>query len=364
MAVGGGFVKGLTLDAVGQVVRTGEAVGRVRVVLVALTVAELLHESGGSVEDVGRRYERAGLAGQAHRPAVAAVDGDGLGRGGQVDDRLSDRELPLRRPQALVGVPGRQRHLEGGRVGHADILAGKSHQTARHVERVLAPAQHARQPVQSGVRIGAAHRLVQGRDEVVVLLAGLVVQGSPGGDDTAQPFNVKWFRAACVLGGEDLLNHAQQVAAVAVGHGQQGGAGILSQGEAATRQGLGARQQLGQGGLVQAAQDHDLAARQEGAVELEARVLGGRTDQDDCSVLNIGQEGVLLGAVETVDLVDEQERALPDLAAAGRGGEDLAQVGHPGEGRRDLFEDQAGAVGQEPGDRRLAAARRAPQDDR
>ena len=178
-----------------------------------------------------------------------------------------------------------------------------------------------------------------------------------------QPLDVERLRAARALGGEDLLNHAQQVATVAVGHGQQGGAGILSQSEAATHQGLGARQQLGQGGLVQAAQDHDLAARQEGAVQLEARVLGGRADQDDRPVLDIGQEGVLLGAVEAVDLVDEQERALPDLAAASSSGEDLAQVGHPGEGRRDLLEDQAGAVGQESGDRRLAAARRAPQDD-
>ena len=93
-----------------------------------------------------------------------------------------------------------------------------------------------------------------------MLLMGLVVQGCPGGDDAAQPFNLKWFRAVCVLGGEDLLDHAQQVAAIAVGHGQQGGAGILSQSEAATHQGLGARQQLGQGGLIQAAQDHDLAA--------------------------------------------------------------------------------------------------------
>ena len=93
-----------------------------------------------------------------------------------------------------------------------------------------------------------------------MLLAGLVVQGSPGGDDGAQALDVEPLRVARLLRGEDLLDHAQQVAAVAVGHGQQGGAGILSQSEAATHQGLGARQQLGQGGLIQAAQDHDLAA--------------------------------------------------------------------------------------------------------
>ena len=93
-----------------------------------------------------------------------------------------------------------------------------------------------------------------------MLLMGLVVQGRPGGDDGVQPLDVERLRAARALGGEDLLNHAQQVATVAVGHGQQGGAGLLGQDQAAARQGLGARQQLGQGGLVQAAQDHDLAA--------------------------------------------------------------------------------------------------------
>ena len=45
------------------------------------------------------------------------------------------------------------------------------------------------------------------------------------------------------------------------------------------------------------------------AVELEGRVLGGRADQHDRAVLDIGQEAVLLGAVEAVDLVDEQQRA-------------------------------------------------------
>ena len=56
-AVRGGLVEGLALNAVGKVVRAGEAIGRVRVVLVALAVAELLHEPGGGIEDMGRRHE-------------------------------------------------------------------------------------------------------------------------------------------------------------------------------------------------------------------------------------------------------------------------------------------------------------------
>jgi hypothetical protein len=38
-----------------------------------------------------------------------------------------------------------------------------------------------------------------------------------------------------------------------------------------------------------------------------------RPDEHDRAVLDIGQERVLLGAVEPVDLIDEQQRALPAL---------------------------------------------------
>ena len=63
--------------------------------------------------------------------------------------------------------------------------------------------------------------------------------------------------------------------------------------------------------MVEAAQDQHLAARQQRGVELEARILGGRADERDGAVLDIGQEAVLLGAVEAVDLVHEQQRLLP-----------------------------------------------------
>ncbi len=117
------------------------------------------------------------------------------------------------------------------------------------------------------------------------------------------------------------------MAAVAVGHGAQGGAavGCYRQGPAGVL--LGADQETVEGRVVQSAQDHDLAARQDRGVQLEGRVLGGGPDQDDRAVLHIRKEAILLGAVEAVDLVDEQEGALPHLPALGRGFEDLAQVG-------------------------------------
>src|SRR2546426_12017871 len=45
----------------------------------------------------------------------------------------------------------------------------------REVERVLAPREHARQPVERALDVRAAHRFVEGGDEIEMLLAGLVV---------------------------------------------------------------------------------------------------------------------------------------------------------------------------------------------
>jgi hypothetical protein len=51
-------------------------------------------------------------------------------------------------------------------------------------------------------------------------------------------------------------------------------------------------------------------------------------------------------------------------AAAARRLEHFLQIGDAGEDRRDLFEVEIGLVGEEAGDRRLAGAGRAPEDQR
>ena len=60
-------------------------------------------------------------------------------------------------------------------------------------------------------------------------------------------------------------------------------------------------------------QGEDARAREERADHLERRVLGGRPVVEDVAGLDAGEEGVLLGLVEPVDLVDEDDRP-----AAGR----------------------------------------------
>ena len=59
--------------------------------------------------------------------------------------------------------------------GQADILDCHADDAAGQIERVFAGREHARQPVERGVGIAVADALVQRRDQVVMLFAGLVV---------------------------------------------------------------------------------------------------------------------------------------------------------------------------------------------
>ena len=116
--------------------------------------------------------------------------------------------------------------------------------------------------------------------------------------------------------------------------------------------------------MVEAPEDQHLAAGEERGVQLEARVLGRRPDERHRAVLDVGEETVLLGAVEAMDLVHEQQGALSGAGGGARLGEHFLQVGDAREDRGDGDEAHAHGIGEQPRDRRLARAWRSPQDHR
>ena len=112
-------------------------------------------------------------------------------------------------------------------------------------------------------------------------------------------------------------------------------------------------------------EDVDLRPRQQRRVHLERRILGGGADQHDVSGFDPRQKGVLLRLVEAMDLVDEEERALAAATARLLGFRhhraDFLDAGqHGAEGD----EPCVGGGRDQPGQRRLAGARRPPEDDR
>ncbi len=108
----------------------------------------------------------------------------------------------------------------------------------------------------------------------------------------------------------------------------------------------------------------DAGARQQRAVDLEAGVLGGGAEKGDHAALDVGEHRVLLRLVETMDLVDEEHRALAEAPAVARPLHDLAQLGYAGRDGADQLERGAGHLGEDVGERRLAAAGRTPEDHR
>ena len=104
------------------------------------------------------------------------VDRVRLRREREVAGGLGQGQLAFRRAEEVVGLLGVERQAQRGRIRVAHVLRGEAHEPARHVERVLARLEHAAEPVERAVGIGVAQRLVERGDQVVVLLARLVVE--------------------------------------------------------------------------------------------------------------------------------------------------------------------------------------------
>ncbi len=109
----------------------------------------------------------------------------------------------------------------------------------------------------------------------------------------------------------------------------------------------------------------DLRAAEQRRVDLEEGVLGRRPDQGHEALLDGREQGVLLGLVEAVDLVEEEDRRLAGGAAAlGRALDHRPHLGPAGVHRRLLLEGAARRGGDDPRERRLARPGRPVEDHR
>ena len=143
---------------------------------VALAVVELLHELGRRIpDDEGNGLGEHG-EGVLFGGLIRHVEGVGLGGEREVDDGLREVDGALGHPDEAARFKGRDGEAQRLRVGKAHVLRGKARHAAGDVDGVLARFQHPCQPIDGGVGVGVAHGLVERRDEVVVLLARLVVE--------------------------------------------------------------------------------------------------------------------------------------------------------------------------------------------
>ena len=108
----------------------------------------------------------------------------------------------------------------------------------------------------------------------------------------------------------------------------------------------------------------DSSAREQRGVDFERRILGGGADQADVAFFHVGQKGILLGFVETVNLIDEDDGARAVLAGTLGVGHDLLDLFDPREHGGEFDELRFGHAGDDLCQRGLARARRSPEDER
>ena len=336
-------------------------------VLVALAVMEVLHQTSGGVADIEGNRFRHRLLGVVPCRVVGGLHGVGFGSQRHIDHGVGQMHVAFGHAQIVAGLVGGHRDLQGAGVGHADVLRGEPHDAARHVQRVLAGLQHAGKPVHGRVRIGVAHGLVQGGDDVVVLLAMLVIKKGFARDQLFECSRIDRRHAVLKVAVQHShLQRGERGAGVPVGKGGDGLQRVVVNMDllAAVPVGIGegAAEDLRDVLRAQGLQDEDLAAGEKRSVDLKGRIFGGSADQDDTAFFHKRKKGVLLRLVEAMDLVHKYDRLHSVFSGGFRLFHDGADLFDPAGDRREVDELTARAGGDDPRQCRLADAGRAPKD--
>jgi hypothetical protein len=109
---------------------------------------------------------------------------------------------------------------------------------------------------------------------------------------------------------------------------------------------------------------HYPATRQQGANDFERRVLGGGANENDGAAFDVRQEGVLLGLVEAVNFVHEEQGGPTGALALGGAFDYLFDLGQAARDGRDFLKSRPGAAGNDAGEGGFAGAGRPPQNQR
>src|SRR3954452_23165431 len=233
-----------------------------------------------------------------------------------------------------------------------DVSRRENHQAACNQARVPPRRDHARQPVERGVDVGAAQALDERREHVVVLVVAVAERAHRDRGLAVGEGDRRAARLAGQRGGN--VERRERVAGVTLGAVSEVRERVVVDREVLVAE---ATQLVGERALQEGAQlvggerlqAEEGGAREQRTGEREERILRRRADENEQPFFNVGQQRVLLGTTEPVHLVEEQDGStalLPEASTSTLGG--FAHVLHAGGDRRQRLEGLAGG----PRDRR------------
>ncbi len=354
----------LAVDA--QVILSGYGVGRFMGVLVADAMPQPLRARVMSILQVDRYWQNClvpyvlsrGSDGQCRRVA--------FGGSGEVQDGLSQHELAFREADLFAGLKTAHGQGQCAGIGISNVFAGGDHETSAEEADVFAPFDHPRQPVNRGVRIAAPNAFDQRTGAVIMLapchvIALSAVQGR---------FGDRFIREADGFGlaQHGSFQHREGLARVTVANFDQDVERVglhddLQTSKAARGIGQCPLENAFDFGGSQRPELQQLAAADQGRIYGKEGITGGRADEVDHSLLNVGQQSVLLGSVKAMDLVDEKQRSSTgrcELIACNR--QDLTEFFNPVKDGIQLDKRAPRFLSQQSGERCLPGSWRPEQE--
>ena len=162
-------------ERIGQILLGNEMPRIVMRILIAIAVAQVLHQLRGSVAQMQGDRLIARLAHHGERLVNAQIGRVALRRGGQIDRGLCQGYAPFGPAylhDRIEGGIGQQQRIG---IGQTNVFGCRDDQPAGNELRVFPTLYHPCHPVECRIRIAAADALDKGRDNVVVHLPVFVV---------------------------------------------------------------------------------------------------------------------------------------------------------------------------------------------
>ncbi len=294
---------------------------------------------------------------------------------------MGKREMPFWSAEEVEGFLGGEGDGESAGFGEADVFAGHADQATSEIQSVFTGFEHAGEPIEGGVGIGVAHGFVKGGDEIEVFFASLVVAEEfaleEGFEEVWCDLLCGWScsgtrrRADLVIGVPEAFRTKFQGvvsgAGIAIGEGGDAEENIVGDGdvfvaEAAVGVGEGAFEEFDDLGSRVGFEDVDLGAREKRGDNLEGGIFRGGADEENVAGFDVGEEGVLLGFVEAVDFIHEDDGALAGTGFAFGVGHDFLDFFYAGGDGAEGDEFGFGEAGDESCEGGFAAAGRSPEE--
>ena len=369
------FICGAVVDTVAEIFRKALHIGDLAFyvvgVLIAFAVVQIFHQSGRGVAQMQGNGFGSGLFDIALDVAISGVQRVGFRCYRKIDDGLRECEIAFGHADKIHGIARGHAEGEGVGIGEADIFDGHANHAAGNVERIFTGFDHSSQPVQCGVGITVAHGFVQGGDEVVMFFAGFVVEQGAFlegvANDVVGDLCGPSAGVLCQASGdfEDVVSAAGIAAGIAGDFFEDVVGGLqVHSAKAAVFIGESALEELHDLIFGQRLQNVYAAAGEQGTVDFERWIFGGGADEPDVALFHVREKCVLLGFVEAVDLVDEDDGAGAILADAFSVGHDLFDLFDSDEDGGEFDELRFCHACDNFGERGFAGAGWAPENER